>query len=445
MSQLLPIGSTLHLPTLSRDCVIESFIGGGGEGEVYRARDGSTAMAVKWYYEFRATPQQRKVLQRLVDQGPPNSSFLWPLSLAESVDGSLPGFGYVMPLREPRHKSLRDLMVGAIDPTFKVLATTGLGLASAFRMLHSKGCTYCDISFGNAFFDPATGEVLICDNDNVCIHGEHVAMLGTPDFMAPEIVRQEGLPRIETDLFSLAVLLFYLFHIHHPFMGARMRSFRCWDLPARKRLFGENPTFIFHPSDPSNRACDAAEDPSRECGANALDYWRLYPKFLRDLFTQSFVDGLDPARRVRESQWQQAMARLRDLIYPCAKCGGENFHDPAAAGASRTCWSPACKAPLRPPCRLELPTGTVALNADTRLHPHHLAANRDYDFSEVLAAVARHPNDPTIWGLRNTGTAGWRATRPNGGQVEVPVGKALTLEPNLHVNFGATQGVVHFG
>ncbi len=66
------------------------------------------------------------------------------------------------------------------------------------------------------------GDILICDNDNVTSekHADK-SILGTPRFMAPEIVRGDGLPNVQSDLFSLSVLLFYMFMVHHPLKASR--------------------------------------------------------------------------------------------------------------------------------------------------------------------------------------------------------------------------------
>jgi serine/threonine protein kinase len=45
-------------------------------------------------------------------------------------------------------------------------------------------------------------------------------VLGTPRFMAPEVVRREAAPSDQTDRYSLAVLLFYLLMGGHPLDGA---------------------------------------------------------------------------------------------------------------------------------------------------------------------------------------------------------------------------------
>ena len=89
------------------------------------------------------------------------------------------------------------------------------------------GAKYQDISFGNLFFNPDNGDVLICDNDNVSFdNSKPGGVLGTPGFMAPEIVRGEKRPSKDTDRYSLSVLLFYLFMVNHPLEGKLEASIR---------------------------------------------------------------------------------------------------------------------------------------------------------------------------------------------------------------------------
>ena len=151
MHQLLQLRSTVQAAS-GHPCTVETFLGGGGQGEVYRAVLDGKPLALKWYFPEQATPAQRQNLETLIRKGPPNGQFLWPLELATSA--SAPGFGYLMPLREPRYKGIVDLMKGRIEPSFRALATAGLQLAQAFLELHAKGLCYRDISFGNVFFDP---------------------------------------------------------------------------------------------------------------------------------------------------------------------------------------------------------------------------------------------------------------------------------------------------
>ena len=187
----------------------------------------------------------------LVRRGAPSEHFLWPLELA--ADPRVRGFGYVMQLRPNRFKNIVDLMKRKIEPTFRSLATAGLNLSHNYLLLHSEGFCYRDISFGNAFFDPDTGDVLICDNDNVAVDGAAtLGVLGTPRFMAPEVVRGEARPSTQTDLFSLSVLLFYMLMVHHPLEGKRETEIKCLDLAAMNKLYGSDPLFIFDHADSSN-------------------------------------------------------------------------------------------------------------------------------------------------------------------------------------------------
>ena len=448
MNELLKPGQVVQTKLSGRACHVETFLGGGGQGEVYRAQWAGGSYALKWYFANTATSDQRETLEKLINEAPPGDAFLWPLDMAFA--DAVPGFGYIMRLREPRFKGLLDLVSNRINPTFRELITVGLALADSFYKLHAKGLCYRDISFGNAFFDPDTGEVLICDNDNVTENrSPKVSVLGTPDFMAPEIVCGEALPSYQTDLFSLAVLLFYIFHIHHPLCGKKLISIHAWDLAARTKLFGTEPVFIFDPNDRSNEAVDRSVDELGEAGANALVYWPLYPQFLRDTFTRAFTRGLKDAGhgRVTEGEWRRLMSQLRDSVFYC-RCGTENFYDLQEArktgGKAGKCWS--CQEPLQFPYRIRVSDAVVMLNHDTKLFPHHLdnSTFKSYDFSHSVAEVIRHPSNPTIWGLKNGTLEKWVATLPDGSLKDVPPGKSVALQPNVKINFGRVEGEIRF-
>ena len=381
--------------------------------------------------------QYKREIFVLIGKGPPNTQFLWPLELATAANTA--SFGYLMPLREPRYKSIVDLMKRRIEPSFRTLATAGLQLAQAFLELHAKGLCYRDISFGNVFFDPDSGDIQVCDNDNVSIDGQgNSGVLGTPRFIAPEVVRGEAAPSTQTDLFSLSVLLFYLFHIHHPLEGQREAAIKCFDLPAMTQLYGADPLFIFDSADSSNQPVRGVHD-------NALEYWPLYPQFLRDLFIQAFTVGLhDPNKRVRESQWRAALAQLRDTLLYCGHCGAENCYDGEvlrmSGGQPGQCWS--CQKPLILPFRLRLERHVVMLNHDTQLFPHHLDQQRRYDLSQPWAAVQRHPQNPNVWGLKNLSPAKWVITAPDGAIRDVEPGRSVSLAAGVKVNFGSVEGEI---
>ena len=415
---------------------VEQFLGGGGQGEVYKATLDGRSIALKWYFKQTATPEQRAALDTLVKRGAPNDRFLWPIELASAK--GVPGFGYLMLLREPGFKSIVDLMKRRVEPTFKALIMAGLELSNSFLELHSMGLCYRDISFGNVFFHPVAGTVLICDNDNVCVDGEGViGVLGTPRFMAPEIVRGDARPSTQTDLFSLAVLLFYMLMVSHPLEGEKEASIRCFDLPAMNKIYGSEPIFIFDPKDKSNRPVSGIHD-------NALAYWPIYPQFMRDLFTKAFTEGLRDSRaRVRESEWRSALASLRDTVVYCPVCQSENFYDPALLKTNKKmsqCWN--CKKEIILPFHLRIGTGSVMLNNDTQLFPHHIDHQHLYDFSTAVASVIRHPTDHKIWGLKNLSKEKWVITALDGSIKDVEPGKSVTLAVGVKINFGKAVGEI---
>ncbi len=437
MNQLLKLNQQIQLETSNIACEIERFLGSGGQGEVYESNMGGKPVALKWYFPQQATPEQKAALEMLIKKGAPNEKFLWPIGLTFSKE--IKGFGYIMPLRESCYKSIVDLMKGRIEPSFHALAMAGIELSHSFLQLHAKGLSYRDISFGNVFFNPDTGEIRICDNDNVAIDGEASAgILGTPRFMAPEVVRGEAKPSTQTDLFSLAVLLFYILMIHHPLEGKREAEIRCFDLPAMNKLYGTEPVFIFDPNNDSNR-------PLLGCHDNAMTYWHIYPQFLREVFTKSFTDGIrDPQNgRVRESEWRAVMDRLRDSILYCGNCGNENFYDIDLlnkSGRLNPCWS--CQKVIRTPPRLRIEKHIIMLNHDTQLFPHHIDPQNLYDFSKPVAAVNQHPKDPNIWGLRNLSDEKWVITLADGSIKDVEPGQNLTLAKGTEISFGKVKGEI---
>src|SRR6266849_2113861 len=167
MDQILKTGQKVSTTSSRSNCIVEQFLGGGGQGEVYRAKLKSKPVALKWYYSASATAEQRKALETLIKMGAPSNRFLWPAEIATATSTS--GFGYVMPLRDSRFRGIVDMMKRRTEPSFRALTTAGLELSHSYLQLHAKGLCYRDISFGNAFFDPESGEVLICDNDNVAV------------------------------------------------------------------------------------------------------------------------------------------------------------------------------------------------------------------------------------------------------------------------------------
>jgi serine/threonine protein kinase len=429
MARLKP-NQELSIEGSNQSCRILELLGEGGQGEVYRVQFGSQTLALKWYFRHQATEAQRRGLARLIGGGAPNIRFLWPMALVTMAERNK-GLGYLMPLRGIEFVAIPSLLRGKVSPSFKTLCTAGMQLSDSFFQLHSKGLCYRDISFGNVFLDPRTGNILICDNDNVAPKDTPAAIMGTPRFMAPEVVRGEVSLSRETDLFSLSVLLFYFFMFHHPFEGVKDSQVHCLDGLATDELYGRNPIFIFDPNDTSN-----APDPRYH--KRVLDYWPIYPKFIRDQFTRAFTEGIrNPDRRVGESEWRRDLARLQDSIVYC-NCQAENFYDASTSEKPR-CW--ACRTALPIPFKIQIENRLVTLNHDRQLFPHHLDGT-SYDFSSPIAVVTEHPTTKGMWGLKNLTSAKWVIGLADGSMRDLEPGRSVGLKAGTKIHFGKVEGEI---
>ena len=410
------------------------FIASGGQGEVYEVEDKKSGnrYALKWYFKHSATDYQKKLIERLISRGKPDHRFLWPLDMV--VQGNL--FGYVMDLRPPEYKSILDLMKRRAEPTFAALCMAGINLADGYQSLHSQGLCYRDISFGNLFFNPADGDVLICDNDNVTINKDSEGGTeGTPRFIAPEIIIEKESPSTMTDLYSMAVLLFYMFMLHHPLEGAVEANIKCLDGKAMEKIYGKEPIFIWDPVNTTNRPVPGYQD-------NAEIFWNIYPLYIRDLFTQAFTGGLkDPNKRIVENQWKEAVARLKNSIMYCNYCKAENFYDlqKVKHGHKHNCWQ--CKGIVTLPPRMKVGSQLIMLNQNTELYAHNIKGN--FDYVTIVGRVNQHPTTPNRWGIKNESADNWTLTRKSGESTVVPPGKTAPLQTESKINFGAAEGIIN--
>ena len=448
MTTLRP-GQWLRCADSRAACRIEAPIGDGGQGEVYRVTLDGEPYALKWYHPvvLRIDATLRARLQVAIDHGAPSSSFLWPFELVTLPDGT--GLGYLMRLRQPGYLKVQSVLSGEVRPGFRVLAMLGWQLTDALLALHSKGLTYQDLNAGNVFFDPRTGAIELCDNDNVDIDGAPSVMGGVWEFQAPEVVLRQAGPSRATDLHSLAVMLFRLLHLGHPLVGrCELEYPNLADPQVLRRVYGTHARFVFDPADERNRPLPERHGP-------VIGHWAIYPEALRRLFTRAFTQGLyDPLHgRVQETEWRRALRQLHDSVLACPHCGAQNFYDPqrlALGQRSFACWgcsTPLPAAPRRIGIRArgakpgESPAHVVVLDDGAQLYAHHFGEPADASAHHARAGFEGGP-EPA---LRNRARGPWRAWHA-GAAAPVPVapGERLALAPGLRVEFGQTVGEIKF-
>jgi serine/threonine protein kinase len=383
----------------------------------------------------------------LVQRPVPHRAFIWPIDIVAS--DQVAGFGYVMALKERRFISFAQ-MLNHDPPQFRTIIAIGREVVDAFAALHASGLCYRDINFGNLWVDPARAEVAILDNDNVGLDSGDVFVKGSHQFMAPEVVRDEQLPSTVTDLYSLAVFLFYLFVHGHPLEGIRTNASYSWadsqhetETELLLRNFGRDPLFVFDPDDPSNRPPP---------GSPVTTWWWIYPGFFRHLFVKSFTTGLRDASltgRVTEGVWRRALVRLSDHVSEC-QCRASVFYDPH--DVAKACWN-CGNVPLVPPL-LQLPGRTVVLcegatitSRDPRRDPRRDSGREDRSREDrgreqTLAAVVRQPNKAGYrFLLRNLTTEVWTVA-PEGEEIKTVAPSQLLGARPMAIDFGPVKGTI---
>jgi DNA-binding helix-hairpin-helix protein with protein kinase domain len=384
---------------------------------------------LKIYAESSATPEQRAIISYLVEHGVPAAKFAerfaWPLELIDLPDD--PRFGYLMPLID------NSVYISAANLpktlSFGVRIEAARQLAECFRELHIAGFSYMDISDGNYFMNPATGDVILIDNDNVCIDQMNVGgVLGTGGFMAPEVVRGEARPSTVTDMHSLSILIFTLLCGNHPMHGAMHDKIRIFDPHAVKYLYGTHPVFVFDPKNRGNAL------PNKSPYNQSSRFWSAMPGFMKALFVQAFTDGLhNPGGRVTDIQWVHALSRLLDMRHLCS-CGAENFWDPQ--NAQTICWH--CGKNVNFPSKLYVcgsGNSAMLILPGQMLTTMHLGEKSSV---RVLGEIEPHPKSAGQHILRNLSGETWHATAAQQ-IIPVPPKRAVTLSPGIEINLASAK------
>lgn len=427
---MLEEGSVVRLRSSGAEYRVERLLGRGGQGAVYRVSDDrrSAPLALKWYRPAAASRTQHRRLERLIGLRRPSTEFLWPIEFA--VDDERRSWGYVMPLGHESVIPLGRVVKGGAEIRLRTLVQGAAQVAQAFQQLHALGLCYADVSLNNVLIDVSDGRVQICDNDNVTIDGRPSDVLGTPYYIAPEVVRGEANPSISSDRHSLAVMLFTMLVRQHPLLGAREHERRLLDERGLTALLGSAPLFVFDPADEANRPVSGVHE-------NLRLLWPALPAFLRRLFLRAFTEGLhEPAARVTEAEWLDALLRLRGLVRRCEACGTEQFFDETAPAVH--CAEETCRAALARPVLLTArPRRSVVLERGGVLHRADLtgAVRRE---GAAIGDVVRHPVSSGL-ALRNRSGADWHLVR-DAARPTIPDGAAVLLRDGQTIDFGRIVG-----
>ncbi|MCQ2465269.1 MAG: hypothetical protein MJ095_06780 [Oscillospiraceae bacterium] len=196
---------------------------------------------------------------------------------------------------------------------FRSMIQMSILLSRAVRRLHQAGLAHSDLSPNNVLIDPRTGTCVVIDIDSLVVPGLFPPeVIGTRGYVAPEVLQTLGMerkkrkfPGIQTDLHSMAVLIYEYIFLRHPLIGPKIYS----QNPEEDDYLclGEKATFIENPDDTSNRP-ETLNGTVKNLGP-----------YLEDLFIRTFCRGLhNPSERPAAIEWERGLVKTWNLIHSCS-------------------------------------------------------------------------------------------------------------------------------
>lgn len=403
--------------TNGTDATIVKELGRGGQGIVYLVEIGAQKMALKWYLN-KPTDWFYRNLEDNIAKGAPSEAFLWPEYLTMKKQGY---FGYIMKLRPAGYIEFGQyLLARAKFKSLDAIVNAAMKICEGFKSLHLSGLSYQDLNDGNFFIHPETGDVLICDNDNVAPDGDNSGILGKARYMAPEVVTGTALPDKRTDRYSLSVVLFLLFYGDHPLEGARVLACPCMTEKYEKQFYGSDALFIYDTNDKCNL-------PVRGVHNNVMRKWPAFPAILRDAFIREFSQEClkNADKRCLERDWQKTIQKVRDMLVVCPVCREETFVEDTTAPKCINCGKAITIAGT-----LRINDRNVLLTPDTKVYI-------DMDNKPDIQVVSI-PSDKYPVQLKNITTGNWTVETPSGKLKAVEPGLCMPVKAGLKVNLGGT-------
>lgn len=411
-------------------CTVQKELGRGGQGIVYQVDYQGKPFALKWYL---ANPGQAFYtnLCKNAQRGAPSNHFIWPLLVTREYNGS---FGYLMELRPQGFADMSQfLLLKKQFKTVEAQLNACLQICEAFKRLHANGYSYQDLNDGNFFINGDTGDVLICDNDNVTSDKNNLGIIGKVGYLAPEIVESQCVPNKYTDYYSLAVCLFILIYMNRPFEGAKYLSCPCDNNPAfATKLYGYESVFIMDPTDTSNR-------PVRGIHKNVIRRWTIYPEILRQAFCKTFSKEAqkDQTKRLMESDWIKIILQVRNLLVKCPECGNPTFVGPSGSEPCVCAW---CKKTPAISKYLKINGYNIPLTHGQKLYAVQTSDKKD--FKEIAGETISKGGEI---GLVNRSNESWSVSLPSGNKNLVAPGASMPARDGFRILFGnqGNEGVIN--
>lgn len=310
--------------------------GYGAQGVVYE--DGTGSKMIKLYYPTGSNVIDEDILERL--------RFIrnvkMPLNFVEIEDVvDKPYVGYVME-KVVDHKPLSTYLIPDKEMSFSEWYNQGLGfrerifvgyiIAKAFGALERSNLSYCDISGNNILVKTGKSvSIKMIDVDNIYVAGKGTAaVLGTPRYIAPEVISRQKNPDVLSDNYSLAVILFELLRVGHPYISDDI-------------LDGT-------PENEDAALAGKYDYVTDDNSTNMLPADIVLTDKLKNLFQRCFVDGKkNRLARPSAREFEFALLEASNKVIKCPACGAWHYPRKTVRVYDGCPW---CDAPSKPKARL---------------------------------------------------------------------------------------------
>ena len=399
---------------------VKSFIAEVYEGEIYKVDYKGEEKVLKWYKKSFLDTLDKKVfygnLRKTTRNKPPSDKFLYPIDITEEYEDS---FGYIMDLKSNDYYNFSKFWVGIENfNSYRKRIDTSLNIVDAFKELHIMGYSYQDLNDCSFWINPEKGKILISDNDKLAQDGEDIGILGKPRFLAPELVLGKTKHNIQTDRFSMAIILYILLCYDHPLEGKRCLE-PVLTAEFQKKIYGSDAYFVMDP-DPNN-----PNRPSEIVHKKSIDIWKRFPNYMKEIFLQAFSqDSIkNPDRRPSEIDWLKVLTRFRSEIVDCS-CGYEIFTE-----NGKSCVCKNCNKKIQIPFRLVLNDYAIPAIKNSRIYSCQIGIE-DYNALAPVASIVptKDTGELHIW---NKTKDTWDAITPTGKSKKVVPENKIPLKNGI--------------
>lgn len=431
---MITVNQTIKLNNKISAKIIKK-LGEGGQGQVYIVDINNKKYAMKLLVDFngkfiKKTDKIARNIETLINMESPHDAFIWPLFSFE-YNGQ---YGYIMNIIPSYMKEL-SLWLNA-DPSFRINSTktlidASLNIIDAFNSLRLKGYSYQDLNAGNVFVDTYTGDVKICDCDNICPTNQNYGVYGKKGFQAPEVILGKA-PDLYSDIFSLAMILYYIWCKDNPFDGQITSKYSLINDEVEMQLYGRNPIFCWSPLDESNRPDEYSQQGSTY----------LYPElpvYIQEAFTKTFTDGIKDRQngRMGLNEWYKRFLQFRCSVIKCEVCGEENIFD-----NNNTFICDKCRSDIKPQISLNVNTYKIPLYNGAKLKYYHINLGRAKSALKTVGRVIQNAKYKNILGIKNLSNDLWLQTLPGGKIRKIRYNEVAVLFKDCKIDFYTAVGAV---